>query len=113
MRREILILLDGIYELVYMKVELMGPIFESSRGKLKAIRVTQVRLCSGAVFFPVGWHVAVFSRIIARVFIVETGFDGIVAGYLLQFVVDYCNEVSVIRLGGKMVLGLWNNPEHK
>ena len=71
MRREIFTLLDGIYELVYMKVELVDPVLECSRGELKAIRVTQVRLCSGAVFFPVGWHVAVLPRIIARVFIVK------------------------------------------
>ncbi len=69
--REILKLLNGIYKLVYMEVELMGPVFESSRGELKAKRVTQVRLSSGAVVFPVGGHVAVLSRVIARVFIVK------------------------------------------
>ncbi len=78
MIREILILLDGIYELVYMKVELVGPVLQSSRGELKAIRVSQVSLCSGAVSFPVSWHVAVFPRIIAREFIVKARFDGIV-----------------------------------
>ena len=101
--REILTLLYGIYELVNVFVELVSSVLESSGGELIAIRVTQVSLCSGAVSFPVGWHVTVFPRIIAREFIVKARFDGIVAGYLLQFVVDYCNEVGMVRLGGKVI----------